>query len=137
MKKFLLFGFLISFMLSCSPEDDSTLNFYSVTLPIESVDMPAEFVLGNTYEIRMTYLRPSGCHLFNDFYYVNEDGIRTIAIINTVFYDQDCEIFENEEVEVYFDFQVNGFDPYVFRFWQGEDDNGNDIYYLVEVPVVE
>ncbi|WP_456438120.1 hypothetical protein [Psychroserpens sp.] len=124
-------------MLSCSPEENNSLNFSYETLPVESVDMPEEFVLGNTYEIRMTYLRLSGCHLFYDFYYVSENNIRTIAIINTVFDDQDCGVFENEEVEVSFDFQVNSFDPYVFRFWQGEDENGNDNYYLVEVPVID
>jgi hypothetical protein len=26
--------------------------------------------------------------------------------------------------------------PYIFRFWQGEDDNGDPIYLTIEVPVV-
>jgi hypothetical protein len=144
MKKSLLFSFLICSILSCSPEDDGTPDFFYETLPIESVVLPELFQLGGTYEITMTYLRPSGCHLFNDFYYLSENNIRTIAIINTVFSDQDCEIFDYEPVEVSFNFQVNNFEqtnginePYVFRFWQGEDDNGNDTYYVVEVPIVD
>lgn len=137
MKKFLLFGFLVCFMLSCSPGDDNSLNFYYETLPVESVDIPAEFQFGNTHEITLTYLRPTGCHVFNDFYYLSELNQRTIAIITTVFPDQNCETFEYEEVEATLNFGVNNTEPYVFRFWQGLDDNGIDTYYVVEIPVVD
>ncbi|MFK7781191.1 hypothetical protein [Psychroserpens sp.] len=137
MKKIILLGFIICSMWSCSTGDDNAPDFYYETLPIESVNLPEEFQLGSTHQISMTYLRPSGCHLFNDFYFVSEGNQRTIAIINTVFPDQDCETFDYELEEVSFNFQVNSFEDYVFRFWQGEDNNGNDIYYIVEVPVVD
>ncbi|WP_323787382.1 hypothetical protein [Psychroserpens sp.] len=137
MKKLFLLGFLICSALSCSVEGDDSQEFFYETLPIESVDMPTEFQFGNTYQITMTYLRPTGCHLFNDFYYVSEGDQRTIAIITSVFPNQDCETFENEEVEATFNFRVNSVGPYVFRFWQGDDESGNDIYYIVEVPVVD
>ena len=102
MKKLLLLSFLLFSVFSCSTDDGDSLNFYNETLPIESVNMPTEFQFGSTYEITMTYFRPSSCHLFNDFYYVSEDNIRTISIINTVFPDQQCETYENEEEEVSF-----------------------------------
>lgn len=137
MKKLLLLSFLLFSVFSCSTDDGDSLNFYNETLPIESVNMPTEFQFGSTYEITMTYFRPSSCHLFNDFYYVSEDNIRTISIINTVFPDQQCETYENEEEEVSFNFQVSSFDTYVFRFWQGKDANGNDTYFVVEVPVLD
>ena len=137
MKKLLLLGLIICSFWSCSTGDDNAPDFYYETLPIESVIMPEEFELGSTHQISMTYLRPSGCHVFNDFYFVSEGNQRTIAIINTVFSDQECETFEYELEEVSFNFQVNSFEDYVFRFWQGEDINGNDIYYVVEVPVVD
>ena len=137
MKNSFLLGFILCLIVSCSPEEDNSLNFYYETLPIESVVMPEYFEFGNTYEITMTYLRPSGCYLFNDFYYVSEDNQRTIAIIATVFPDQDCEVFDYEPVEATLNLQVNSFDPYIFKFWQGEDENGNDTYYIVEVPVLE
>ena len=122
-------------ILSCSPEDDGNQTFFNEILPVDTVDMPEQFIFGNTHEITMTYIRPSGCHVFSDFYYLTEMNHRTIAIITTVFPDQNCQQQE-ELVEVTFNFRVNDIDPYVFRFWQGEDDNGNDIYYVVEVPVV-
>ena len=135
MKKLLLLSFLICSTFSCDVGDDGTLNYYYETLPIESVNMPEEFQFGNTYEITMTYLNPSDCHLFYDFYYVSEQSQRTIAIITTVFTDLDCEIYDYNEEEVSFNFQVTSYDSYVFKFWQGEDDNGNDTYHIIEVPV--
>ncbi|WP_299223689.1 hypothetical protein [uncultured Psychroserpens sp.] len=136
MKKLILFGFLMFGLWSCSPDDDNLPSFYLETLPIESVNIPEVFVFGSTYEISMTYLRPTGCHLFNDFYYVSELNQRTIAIINTVFTDQPCTDLEDEFITVSFDFQVTSMDNYVFRFWLGPDESGNDTYHIVEIPVI-
>jgi hypothetical protein len=136
MKK-LVFLFLFSAsLISCNVSDDDFNDFYFEVLPVLSVDMPSQFVFGQTYPVHVTYIRPSGCHVFNDFYYTTDINIRNIAIINTVYTNQDCELDLNEEVEVSFNFQVNSTEPYIFRFWQGEDDNGNDLYYIVEVPVI-
>lgn len=128
---------ILTFSLaSCSLGDDGD-DFYYEILPVESVDIPSEFTFGETYEMHISYLRPSNCHVFNDFYYVSELNQRTIAVINTVYPNRGCEDLENNIVEVSFNFIVNNNGTYVFRFWQGEDDNGNDMYYIVEVPVVE
>lgn len=137
MKKLFLLGFLVCTAFACSPDDDEFPTFFYETLPVESVDVPEEFVFGNTYQISMTYLKPSGCHLFNDFYYVTEFNQRTVAIIATVFPDEECEPLEDEVEEVFFNFQVNNTETYVFRFWKGEDESGDDVYHIVEVPVVE
>ena len=135
MKKLLILGFLMFSFFGCTPESDDSQNFFNEILPVASVNMPDQFVFGSTHEITMTYFRPSGCHVFSDFYYLPEINQRTIAIITTVFPDQNCQQFDDEEVQVTFNFRVNDIDPYVFRFWQGVDEYGNDIYYVVEVPV--
>jgi poly-beta-hydroxyalkanoate depolymerase len=127
---------MILSLASCSV-DDNRIEFYTEFVPIESVDIPTEFVLGQVYTIYLTYLRPSGCHVFNDFYYVSDSNQRTVAIINTVYPNTDCQTFDNEQVEVSFNFIANNLETYIFRFWQGEDENGNDTYYIVEVPVVD
>lgn len=133
---FLLCLFVLS-LTSCSIDDDGAGEFYYEVLPVESVDIPEEFTLGETYEITVSYFRPSGCHVFNNFYYTSELNQRTVAVINTVYPNQNCETFENQLEEVSFNFRVISNGTYIFRFWQGEDDNGDDIYYIVEVPVVE
>lgn len=122
---------------SCSVDGDSSGNFYTEFVPIESVDIPTEFTLGETYEIHVKYLRPSACYIFNDFYYASELNQRTVAVINTVYPNQNCAALDNQIVDVSFNFLVTSNGTYVFRFWQGEDENGNDTYYIVEVPVVE
>lgn len=135
MKKiFFLLLIAISFS-SCSVDDGN--DFYYEILPVESVDMPEEFVLGETYEITVTYLRPTTCHVFNNFYYESELNQRTVAIVTTVYQNNDCLPLIDEQVEATFNFMVNSNGTYVFKFWQGEDENGNDLYYIVEVPVVE
>jgi hypothetical protein len=122
---------------SCSLDNDDSNDFYYEILPIESVDIPTEFTLGETYEITVSYLRPSGCYIFNEFYYTSELNQRTVAVINTVYPNRDCQTLENELVDVSFNFIVTSNGTYIFRFWQGEDENGNDTYFIVEVPVVE
>ena len=111
-------------------------------MPIASITIPEEFVFGQIYEIGVTYYRPSSCHVFNNFYYDIVQNERTIAVITTVYEDSSCVTYDNQfaeenEVDVSFNFQVNSFDTYTFKFFQGQDDNENDLYYIVEVPVVE
>lgn len=135
MKKiFFLLLIAISFS-SCSVDDGN--DFYYEILPVESVVIPEEFVLGQTYEITVTYLRPTTCHVFNNFYYESELNQRTVAIVTTVYQNNDCLPLIDQQVEATFNFMVNSNGTYVFKFWQGEDENGNDLYYIVEVPVVE
>lgn len=136
MKKLCFLCVMVLSLVSCSIDNDNSNDFYYEILPVESVDIPTEFVLGETYEITVGYYRPSGCYIFSDFYYASELNQRTVAIINAVYPNQNCQTFENELVEVSFNFMVNNNGTYVFRFWQGQDDNGNDLYYIVEVPVV-
>ncbi|WMI68878.1 hypothetical protein [Mangrovimonas sp. YM274] len=137
MKKILVLCTFLLTVLSCSLDDDGSPSFYYEILPVESVDMPEEFVLGETYPIYLSYLKPSSCYVYNNLYYDSELNQRTIAIVDKV-YVNDCIEYDEEEIEeVSFNFKVVSNGTYIFRFWQGEDENGNDLYYIVEVPVVE
>ena len=137
MKKF-AFLFLISiFNLSCSISDDDSVRISHVFLPIESAELPDSFVLNETYQIPISYFRPSTCHSFNNFYYQKNENERTVAIINNVIESESCEDLANDLVEVTLDFIAIYNQTYVFKFWQGLDENDNDLYYVVEVPVIE
>lgn len=136
MKKIFFLLLIAISVTSCSVDDDVN-DFYYEILPVESVEIPEEFVLGQTYEITVTYLRPTTCHVFNNFYYDSELNQRTVAVVTSVYQNNDCLVLIDEEVEATFNFMVNSNGAYVFKFWQGEDENGNDLYYIVEVPVVE
>ena len=139
-KKVLTVLILISTLLfnySCSLEDfDPEINFSIDVIAIESVDIDQEFILGQTHEIIMTYLAPTDCYEFNDFIYDVSGNQRTIAIVNTVYVRDNCEQI-NEMVEVSLNIEITSTETYVFRFFQGKDEQGNDQYHIVEVPVIE
>jgi len=138
MRKILFASFIMLLLGSCSVESDRINDgFYFEYVPIETVDMPAEFELGQTYEIEYTYYRPTTCHVFNDLYYVAEFNQRTIAVINTVYPESSspCEDLELEIITRTFNFVVNNNSTYYFRFWQGTDSNNQDLYLEIEVPV--
>jgi len=136
MKKYLLYLAAFVALSSCNIGDDDGPSFYLEIMPIQSVDIASEFILGETHEISMTYTIPNDCYEFNDFIYQTNLNERTIAVVNTVYTNQDC-MGSTEQVDVSIDFQVNSLETYVFRFYQGSDTQGQDQYYIVEVPVVE
>lgn len=119
---------------SCKLEDDR-VNFRFVPLQILSADLPESFELNETYEIRVTYLRPSACIFFEGFD-ITKEGVttRNVVAIGTDFYDEVCTL-ATEELEASFNFICLYDEPYLFRFWTGEDENGNQQYIEVEVPV--
>lgn len=136
MKRFFLWSVLCFSILSCSVENDSP-KFHYEAVPIESVTIPDAFSLGTVHDISVNYFRTSGCHVFNNFLFDTNGNEITVAVINTVYENQECVPFgpEEEEVSVSFNFEVNISGSYIFKFWQGEDATGNDLYYVVEIPV--
>jgi len=139
MKRLLFFGFFIAVFWSCSIDDSVDEVFRFEILPIETVEMPSSVKYNEVYNINYTYLRPSTCHVYNDLYYVSEGNFITVAVINTVINTTEtslCEPLENEIEDRSFAFHVQkdtGF--YVFKFWQGEDEFGQDSYLVIEVPI--
>jgi len=136
MKKLTLLSLFLILFTSCSLEDKS-LDYNLEILPVESVDIPESFTLGETYPITVSYLRPSTCHTFKEFYYSKNNNERTIAVINYDYIDNNCEDLEDDLVEATFNFVVTGNGSYIFKFWQGVDENDVDQYLTIEVPVVD
>lgn len=138
MKNLVFILISVLFITSCDISDDS-VPYTTVFVPIESVTMPTEFVLGQTYPMDLTYFKPSSCHSFYNFYYDTNGTTRTIAVLNLRYQEDNCVALDPEgnEVDVSFNFKVTQTGTYTFKFWQGTDENGNDSYYIVEVPVVE
>ncbi|QNK76768.1 hypothetical protein [Winogradskyella undariae] len=137
MKKHVLLIFIfITTLTSCSIENDNSDLFYVEFMPIESVDIPEYFVYGETYEIFMTYTKPNSCYFFRDFYYAIDGNERTVAIENNVYQEDNCN--ETQEPEnVSFNFTVTGSETYLFKFYQGKDEEGVDQFLLIEVPIMD
>ena len=138
MKKIALLALIfISAFTSCSLDDNNNpVILGTEILPIESVEIPESFIYGENYEILITYNRPSSCYQFYDFFYEINENERVVAVINIVYDDPSC-VQETESVTVTLNFKVLSTETYLFKFYQGEDEYGEDQYYLVEVPVIE
>ncbi|WP_178986341.1 hypothetical protein [Winogradskyella helgolandensis] len=135
MKRYALLVFVfVSMLTSCSIEDDNNYVGTEV-MPIESIEIPEHFVHGESYEIMITYNRPSSCYQFYNFLYDINGNERTVAVINSVYSNSSC-IEDEESVTVSLNFMVTGTETYLFKFYQGHDEEGEDQYYLAEVPVL-
>jgi hypothetical protein len=134
MKK-LFFLFVFVFLSgSCSLKDDSE-NYHLEALAVFEVDMPAYFEFGDTNQITIRYKRPSNCHFFDGFILEKNDNTRTVAIQSYVLEKNTCEDLVDVVEEVVMDFNVVNSSTYIFKFWQGKDQNGDDIFLEFEVPV--
>ncbi len=122
--------------MSCSL-DDGMEEISFVILPVENAILPTEFERNETYDIYLEYLRPTSCHGFNDIYYTSESNERTVAIVATYFQGEYSCTDIDALTEATFRFKATTEDLYIFKFWQGEDENGEDQYMIVEVPVID
>ena len=137
MKKIISVAFVFLIFSSCSLEEDTGSNFNLEIMPITNVVVPEEFIRGNTYEISTSYNRPSDCYQFNEFIFSVDGNERSVAIVNTVYFQSSGCVSEPEEVTVSFNFTVTSLETHIFKFYQGVDESGIDQYQIVEVPVVE
>lgn len=136
MKKIASFFALLFILNSCSPDSGPSYSFELVK--IDSVEIPTEFVLGQTYPIKVHYTLPTSCHYFNTMYYDKNLNVRTIAVESAVEDRSNCQDTPNQTGEYTFNFQVtsNG-GSYIFKFYQGKDQNGQDMFLQYEIPVAE
>ncbi|MDI1317624.1 hypothetical protein [Flavobacterium sp.] len=134
MKKIASLFVLLFILNSCSPSDGVNYSFELVK--IDSVEIPAEFALGETYPITVHYKLPSSCHYFNNLYYDRNLNVRTIAIESAVENRNNCIETPNAIGEHTFNFLVtsNG-GSYIFKFYQGKNESGENQFLEYEVPV--
>jgi len=128
---FVLFVFVLS---SCSLDDDRP-NFYFIPLQVISAELPDSFNLHETYQIKVTYMLPNGCASFEGFDVTPiEQTTRNVVPIGSQFDDPEC-VEGMGEAESSFNFICLYSETYLFRFWTGENENGEQEYLEIEVPV--
>ncbi len=123
---------ILSFV-SCSLDDG--VNFHFKPLQIIRADLPESFDLHQVYDIKVTFIRPDDCTLFERFNVIRTDTTtREVAVIGAVMEKQTC-LNVDQEIEESFKFEVRYTDTYLFRFWTGENENGDPQFLEIEVPV--
>jgi hypothetical protein len=126
--------FLLLGLTACELEDDS-IKYHFVPLQITAVEMPDTFTLNETYEVRVTFIKPNSCTFFEGFDVRQEDfTIRNVVAIGSEIDEQECAQVA-EEVTESFDFLVIYDQDYLFRFWTGQDENGEPEYLEISVPL--
>lgn len=136
-KLFFIFVVLGLFLhtVSCSLNDDSP-NFHFKPLPITSAIVPDTFELNETYQITVSYTIPDGCTTFGGWDITKSDTTtRNVVLFGRVFTDEETCTTLAQEAQASFDFICLYEEPYTFRFWQGENENGEQEYFEVVVPV--
>jgi len=119
---------------SCSLNDDG-VNFHYEALQIMSVDVPESFNLHQIYTIKVNMLRPDDCTLIEGFNVTSSDvTVRNVVAIGAILDKPDCLPLD-QEVQDTFQFEVLYDQPYLFRFYTGEDADGEGQYLEIEVPV--
>ena len=130
---FLTLGLLVS-VNSCNKDDGP--NFHFEPLSILSAEVPESFELNQTYQITVSYTIPDGCTSFSHPDVTAADTTtRNVVVWGTVRTDQETCTQNVTEGQTSFNFICKYNEPYVFRFWQGASEDGEQEYFEVVVPV--
>lgn len=132
--KLLLISFLI---IGCNDDDDDNYHDYHLEYSsVISAELPDEFIYGRTYRINITIELPSSCYYFyNQYDYFYEGTTRLIYPIVHVDDGVPCTL-NIREITFSIPVQALQNEPYIFKFYQGEDADGQDIFLTIEVPVI-
>ncbi|RKR14720.1 hypothetical protein CLV91_0798 [Maribacter vaceletii] len=129
--------FLGTILSSCSVEDDSP-NFQFVPLQIISAELPESFNLEETYQIKVSFIKPNGCTSYEGFDVTKEaQTTRNVVVVGSERIDIDDCTEQAVEQTAEFNFVVLYNETYTFKFWLGETASGEDEYLEIDVPVNE
>ena len=137
MKKILaIFIIATAVLVSCNKDNDYDHDYHLEYRSVISAELPDEFVYGHTYRIKVTIELPNSCYYFYDqYHYFYEGTSRLIYPIAHV--DDGVECTPNIR-EITFSIPVQALqrETYIFKFYQGEDAEGQDKFLTIEVPVI-
>jgi hypothetical protein len=97
------------------------------TLPVSQVDMPTKFAKDSITQIPISYIRPTVCHSFYDFYYYREGNTRTVAVIALKQNNGSCPASQTTYTAP-LKFKPAATGTYHFKFWIGANTAGVDQY---------
>ena len=137
MKRLLFISIFALFLTSClNDDDDYNPNYHFDTIPVESIELPDSFELNEVYDITINYNLPDSSHTFYQLYFEHNNKERIVAVVTYV----------NEDVaatgpvinkDYTFRLTAAQEDEYIFKVWKGKDENNEDVYETITVPVVD
>ena len=131
------FLLLFTLLLSCDLHDEGE-KYELVALPIAEVQLPESFILNESYLFDISFTRPNACTGFRGFEVVVEETethtVRHVVAIGAQFQETFCPQ-ATETLQTQMQFVCMYSSPYLFRFYTGDDSDGNPQYLEIEVPV--
>jgi hypothetical protein len=131
--------FVLSFLFlltGCSTDDEPQPRLVYELVPIVSTNLPEQFERGKTYELLFTYSLPTPCHNYKA---INveplEDGSTGVGVLAYYDANKTCEE-QARTAETGFNFVAGQEEFYIFKFWQGQNEQGENQFLSVEIPVV-
>jgi len=137
MKKFITLFLAVFLIYGCNDDDDNNYHdYYLEYVSVISADLPDEFIYGRTYRINVTIELPNSCYFYyNQYDYFYEGTSRLIYPIAHV--DDGVPCTPNiRETTFSIPVQALQYETYIFKFYQGEDADGQDMFLTIEVPVI-
>lgn len=132
MKKTIGLIFCFAFFFACN--NNSQLNFEQVFLRIKEAKTPTSFTFGKKDTIKLKYVLPSGCYSFNNIYYEKKDSTRIVAVLGLHDLESNCtQALIDEEYDLIVEPLQK--EDYIFKFWKGKDNKGENIFEEVVIPV--
>ncbi len=135
MKKLFLLLFVSTLITSCDITEDDRPNFHYEILAVESFEIPDTFNYLSTHQIKLFYKLPSNCHSLGGIYFEKQLNERIIGVQSFVVNRENCLANQDEILETSFNFEVISKENYLFKFYKGKDEQGNNIFEEVEIPV--
>ncbi|MFY0627437.1 MAG: hypothetical protein JXR07_14140 [Reichenbachiella sp.] len=130
--------FLVTFLFfGCDDDEDENDHEYHLEyINVTSAQLPAEFIFGRTYRITAQVELPNSCYFYyNQYDYFYEGTSRLIYPIGHVDDGIPCTL-NISEATMTIPVSVQQTEPYIFKFYQGEDTDGQDLFLTIEVPVI-
>ena len=134
MKKIILLFASVLLFYSCLNSDTDRVNLAYELLPIDEYTVPESFTFGEQDIINIKYSLKNGCYYFDNIYYEYQDTTRIVAVRAIVELDSNCT---QEITQHNYDLVVTATQEkdYLFKFYKGQDANGDSIFEEVIVPV--
>ena len=145
MKKITLLLLAAFALISCSSDSDSQPEVHYEVIPITRCNMPYMMTSGETYEFEMIYRMPTTCHTYKGIFFEGDGNVKKVAIQTVVYQRPDCQPIDyTTNIQPAPEPQVSNYQfkaaappgtVYTFKIWTGKNQDGEDTFYDVNVPV--
>lgn len=132
--KWLVGLFLIGIMTASCLDDEPVMNVTYNYRPIDSVQIDSIYPARQVTEIKTFFTTTNGCQQFFDYDYNALGNERTVSVITSEIEELGCtDITETEFYTLHFKPETSG--TYTFRFWNGKDAEGQDMFIIREIEI--